>query len=289
MNRREKRRVNREIAAIASLKDSEIDTSDIPEISDWTGAVTGKFYRPEPMSALQLKDTESKSEALVGNERSIKIDWQATTGAAEIVYEHLAPDQLLAECFKGAVEPWTEFTRRWHRLIESVVLRTARRWGQTSPDVIEDLVQDAYIKLFIDQCKVLKKFTSTNPDAFVGFLKVVTAHVVQDHFRKTHAQARGNTAELGITLSDLTINSAEENDLSIFLVEVNKILSTSVSERERAIFWLYYRHGCTSGQIAAIPTIKLTVKGVESVIFRLTQLLKQKLSSDVEKRLSGNR
>jgi uncharacterized protein (DUF4415 family) len=36
----------REIAALAALKDRDIDLSDIPEVADWTGAVVGKFYRP---------------------------------------------------------------------------------------------------------------------------------------------------------------------------------------------------------------------------------------------------
>lgn len=36
----------REIAALAALKDRDIDLSDIPEVTDWTGAVVGKFYRP---------------------------------------------------------------------------------------------------------------------------------------------------------------------------------------------------------------------------------------------------
>lgn len=35
-----------EIAALATLADEEIDTSDIPEILDWSGAKRGLLYRP---------------------------------------------------------------------------------------------------------------------------------------------------------------------------------------------------------------------------------------------------
>ena len=28
------------------LRDDQIDTSDIPEVADWSRAVVGKFYRP---------------------------------------------------------------------------------------------------------------------------------------------------------------------------------------------------------------------------------------------------
>lgn len=42
----------RELAALVALKDSLIDTSDIAEISDWTEAKRGRFYRPvkEPVT-----------------------------------------------------------------------------------------------------------------------------------------------------------------------------------------------------------------------------------------------
>jgi hypothetical protein len=35
-----------ESKALAEMPDEQIDLSDIPEITDWSGAVAGKFYRP---------------------------------------------------------------------------------------------------------------------------------------------------------------------------------------------------------------------------------------------------
>jgi uncharacterized protein (DUF4415 family) len=35
-----------EIRALKRMKDSEIDTTDIPPVLDWSKAVVGKFYRP---------------------------------------------------------------------------------------------------------------------------------------------------------------------------------------------------------------------------------------------------
>jgi len=35
-----------EIRALKRLKDSEIDTIDIPPVSNWSKAAVGKFYRP---------------------------------------------------------------------------------------------------------------------------------------------------------------------------------------------------------------------------------------------------
>ena len=35
-----------ELDALADLPDEEIDTTDIPEVRDWSGAKRGIFYRP---------------------------------------------------------------------------------------------------------------------------------------------------------------------------------------------------------------------------------------------------
>jgi uncharacterized protein (DUF4415 family) len=34
------------LAAVAAMRDDEIDLRDAPEVKDWSGAVRGKFYRP---------------------------------------------------------------------------------------------------------------------------------------------------------------------------------------------------------------------------------------------------
>lgn len=36
----------REIRALKSVKDEQIDFSDIPEKTDWSKAIVGRFYRP---------------------------------------------------------------------------------------------------------------------------------------------------------------------------------------------------------------------------------------------------
>lgn len=41
-----------ELEALVRLRDEEIDTSDIPEVTDWSKAAVGRFYRPikEPVT-----------------------------------------------------------------------------------------------------------------------------------------------------------------------------------------------------------------------------------------------
>lgn len=46
MNRTGNRGRKRELERLARRPDREIDTSDIPEIEDWSVAERGRFYRP---------------------------------------------------------------------------------------------------------------------------------------------------------------------------------------------------------------------------------------------------
>jgi uncharacterized protein (DUF4415 family) len=45
-------KLERQLAALTQLSDEEIDTSDIAEVTDWSKAVVGRFYRPlkEPVT-----------------------------------------------------------------------------------------------------------------------------------------------------------------------------------------------------------------------------------------------
>jgi uncharacterized protein (DUF4415 family) len=40
------RAITKELKALERMKNEDIDLSDIPEITDWSKAVVGKYYRP---------------------------------------------------------------------------------------------------------------------------------------------------------------------------------------------------------------------------------------------------
>jgi uncharacterized protein (DUF4415 family) len=46
MKKKSDEALKRELKRLAAKPESEIDLSDIPERTDWCGAVVGKFYRP---------------------------------------------------------------------------------------------------------------------------------------------------------------------------------------------------------------------------------------------------
>jgi len=43
------------------MKDEDIDFSDIPEMTDWSGIVVGKFYRPIKKLVTVRKSTNKKT------------------------------------------------------------------------------------------------------------------------------------------------------------------------------------------------------------------------------------
>lgn len=198
-------------------------------------------------------------------------------------------EELIQACAKGGdAAAWEDFVQRFDGLITAVVFRTCRQWGVESASVVDDLVQESYLRICADRQRLLGKFESRHPDAFYGYLKVITANVVHDHFRASRAQKRGlgDAAEsLDAPAGPVPIahdGAAEMLQRNILLKEVDAALCSGLSgddqKRDRAIFWLYYRDGLTAQAIAGLPSVSLTVKGVESVIRRLTQMVREKLS-----------
>src|SRR5258708_38672925 len=102
----------------------------------------------------------------------------------------LSSPDLVRECFQtGSEEAWTVFLQRFNRLIAGVVFRTARRWGATSAEV-DDLMQEVYLKLCTERTGLLERFEVRHPDAFYGYLKVITANLVEDHFKARQSRKR---------------------------------------------------------------------------------------------------
>src|SRR5262249_11427184 len=158
-----------------------------------------------------------------------------------------------------------------------------------SPQLIDDLVQETYLKLCADNFRLLRRFKSQHQDAFYGYLKVVTANLVHDHFKAAHSSKRGSgTIESAIdepvaSATDVAgvASAAKSSERAVLLREIDAMLSRLAAgpqlQRSRRIFWLYYRFGFTASAIAALPYIGLNTKGVESTILRLTRLLRQEL------------
>lgn len=210
-------------------------------------------------------------------------------------YSTLSAEQLALTCFRTGDEPaWSEFIRRFQPLIARVVWRVARQWGEASPQVVDDLVQETYLKLCSERLKMLRDFAPIHENSIYGFLKVFAANLAQDHFKAEHSIKRGGKAltasgdcETAAELQLLSDSAEQSAERMVLIREIDACLrditSGTNAKRDRQIFWLYYRAGMTASAISGLATVGLSVKGVESTLARLTRQVREVLHSGPQK------
>jgi len=211
------------------------------------------------------------------------------SGSASPVVDYTsAPaSELIRACADGEAVAWQEFIRRFNRIIVITYYRAARRWGEDTQEVVDDLTQETYLKLCADGARVLREFDSPHREAIFAFLKVVTANVANDYFKRLYAGKRGGSQadesledaeRAGSAVSPASLANMER---AVLFSEVDACLCAvappETQERDRTIFWLYYRQGLTAKEIEELPSIGLSLKGVESTLHRLTQLVRTQL------------
>jgi RNA polymerase sigma-70 factor (ECF subfamily) len=184
-------------------------------------------------------------------------------------------------------DAWEEFVSRVGRPISLTVMRTASLWGEASRSLVEDLIQVTYLKLWEDNCRLLRDFAVQHPEATLGYVKKIAANVTHDHFKHGHSQSAGGD-NLHVSTSDVdpeagreVYGSQEKIAFEIFLKELDGHLKHGLAgpdqQRDRMIFWLYFRQGMSNKEIASLPTIRLSAKGVGSVIERLKHVIREQI------------
>ncbi|HLH01770.1 MAG TPA: sigma-70 family RNA polymerase sigma factor [Bryobacteraceae bacterium] len=206
--------------------------------------------------------------------------------ATSVDYQGLGTEALVRACVeKHDPAAWEEFIRRYHAVIGNSVLRHVRQWHAASPELVDDLIQETLLKLCKDRCAILRGFKLESENSIYAFLKVVSANVVRDHFKREMAARHGGLSQTCSTDEFPIAQSGTDADLHrrILIGEIESHLDQCVSgetgDRDKQIFWFYFRHGFTAEAIAALPGIGLQVKGVESTIHRLARQLRTKLAT----------
>jgi RNA polymerase sigma-70 factor (ECF subfamily) len=176
-------------------------------------------------------------------------------------------------------EAWEEFVWRVGKPISLTIMRTASLWVKPSQSLVEDLVQVTYLKLWENGCRLLQDFAIQHPEAILGYLKKIAANATHDYFKHGHSQSSGgdkphvSTSDVDPEAGKEVHGSQERIAFGVFLNEIDEhlkhALTGSDQERDRMIFWLYFRQGMSTKEISSLPNIGLGVKGVGSVIERL--------------------
>jgi RNA polymerase sigma-70 factor, ECF subfamily len=210
------------------------------------------------------------------------LDWTITVN-----WQELPTEQLIRACatpLSGGA--WEEFVRRFHPLITASAVRVSRRWSNGTPDEIDDVVQEIYLKLCTDRRRILTGFHAPQQAAIFGYIKVVATNIAHDFFRQRSAVKRG--VALTSTLDEASQSALPDQlEQRLTLEQLDRILiahtQTENGSRDRAIFRLYYRQGMTAQAISTLPGVGLSAKGVEAVLYRLTKNIRSAMTLTQDK------
>jgi RNA polymerase sigma-70 factor (ECF subfamily) len=182
------------------------------------------------------------------------------------VLADLPSDELLRICLSEPRSPaWEVFVRRFHPVIVNSVTRISRNYGLISTAVIEDLVQEVYVRICDNRCRVLREFRGFTAEALFPFLKVVSTNVARDRC-KALLSVKSGGGKVVPMMDEVSSPESEAGDeaahLEVLVSEIDRILSRAMEDtharRDKDIFWLYYRQGWSSRDISMIPAVGLT-------------------------------
>lgn len=195
----------------------------------------------------------------------------------------LSPPELVALLgATNSVDAWEEFVRRFHSFLCGVAVAACRRFGIDPAEMVEDLVQETYVRLCANDNEVLRRFEPTG--SVHAYLRVIAVNLAVDTIRARYRTKRGGGVRgPAIEEADWAASdggaSAAATEREALVKQIDDVfrsrLTGPTAARDRSIFWLYYRSGMRASAIARVPGIGLGVSGVESVIYRLTAFLRE--------------
>lgn len=200
---------------------------------------------------------------------------------------------------------WLEFLRRFDRHIKISVIRAYRffsislREREIIKDDIRDLVQEVYIRLFKNDCKVLRNFKPKYDDAIYAYLSIVCSSVVKDFSKKfsrlkrygyvesiDERSAIGNENKLiNKSLSSFMQTNPEKQIIAKDLLEkVKNHYSSANSKKEdkikELIFKLYFIHGLSIKDISRIKGLNISISNANMIIWRMKRKIRSLVFED---------
>jgi len=200
-------------------------------------------------------------------------DRRQTTSAAE----------LIERCSVHNCEAsWQEFLDRFGWALSTSIRRALTRMAPTlSPDLHDDLVQEAWCRLLGDRRRRLRACRGTNDQAVSGYLARVADSVVKDHLRRALAAKRGRDVTCGqsgpdgpgrVDLAADPHSSADRSHLveesrRLFFAEASRVLAGRHRRRNLWVVYLALFEGWTSREISE-RLHALTISNVDSIVYR---------------------
>jgi RNA polymerase sigma-70 factor (ECF subfamily) len=186
--------------------------------------------------------------------------------------------EILARCLESDKQAdWEQFVLHAQPVVGAGAARALRRWNAVSAQLLQDIVQDAFVRLCDRNFQVLRGFRADHPDALLAYLRAVGSSAACDHKRTRSAQKRGS-GNAETSLEGMQIENGENTlDLTrrtLLGHDIEKCLQGQ-KDRDRKIYWLYYRQGFSVREISTIFPFGLTSSGIESKLLRLNQIVRK--------------
>jgi RNA polymerase sigma-70 factor (ECF subfamily) len=179
------------------------------------------------------------------------------------------PGLVLRQCLKEGTRPlWEKFIRLVQPVVAAGVVRALTSVSSYRRDLADDLVQATFVRLCQNDYRALRSFRSDHPNALRKYLKTIATHIVFDYLDSPHNRDHENIDEVAGYASPAE-QPHRDAERRILLNQVEKCLQGE-PERSRRVFWLYHRQGMKPKEIAAMPAIGLGMSGVETLVFKLT-------------------
>jgi RNA polymerase sigma factor (sigma-70 family) len=194
---------------------------------------------------------------------------------------------------------WDEFVARFNRRIVGFVIRERRSrglgHGADEAEVVSDLTQEVYVRLLAHDRRALRAFRGDSDLAVLAYLARIVRAVVGDYLRRERSQKRsahlvsiteapeGDGASVGDSLE--ADGAAAPDRLMSERLMADRLRTLVLSSggqnaaRDAMIFQLHVLEGLSAREIAAIPSLKLSLAAVETVLHRTRDRLRETIGN----------
>lgn len=206
--------------------------------------------------------------------------------------------QLVHRCAQKTDDDqaWQEFVNRFHQHIVLTVLRLVSASSvscgldeATVWELVRDLAQDVYLRLL--RREALKRFHGRHEKSIYSYLTKIVISVVRDRQREGQAnkrdahlipwselrrqeRPRSTLSEAPLITQDLSYVDEHITILDL-KNQLEHLLEGERKQRDILVFMLHVFDGLTASDIAAQDGFGLTPEGVESVLRRIKQKLRE--------------
>lgn len=190
--------------------------------------------------------------------------------------QELSDRKLVELCLEGNGDAIAELLRRYKRMVARVVAKTLNAANLKPTSMVEDLVQEAWARVMVDDMRPLRELEWLHDGALRGLLQIAAATATQDYIRKIFSEKRDIRKEESLTaFVPAPANIVANVDYKILLDQLIKCLGALIRQetdciRDLAIFRLFYCYRITAADLARV--YRMNVRKVENTLARLVRL-----------------